>query len=51
MMNTTLLTQAIERIMANRYGKTVTVRLANAKGKNKEKEAAGRTAADEAHQG
>lgn len=29
-MNLELLTKAIERIMANRYGKTVTVRLAYA---------------------
>ena len=37
-MSIELLTRAIEEIMANRYGNTVTVRIVNVTSKNKEDE-------------
>ena len=40
-MNLELLTKAIERIMAAKYGKTITVRIENVTGKGKEDESAG----------
>ena len=45
-MNHELLTKAVERILSNRYGNTVTVRLSDGEGKNQEDESAGCTETD-----
>lgn len=45
-MNLELLTIAIERIMATKYGKTITVRIEDVTGKGKEDGSAGCSEAD-----
>ena len=49
-MNIDLLTQAVERILSRRYGKTVTVRITDAS-KSEEDESAGRSEAYEGNEG
>ena len=49
-MNIDLLTQAVERILSRRYGKTVTVRIGNAS-KSEEDESAGRSEAYKGDEG
>lgn len=50
-LNTELLTFKIEQILAAKYGKTVTVRLEDAKGIREENGTAGRSKADKAYEG
>lgn len=45
-MNQELLTKAVERILSNRYGNTVTVRLSDGEGENQEDESPGCSEAD-----
>ena len=49
-MNLDLLTVTIERILTAKYGKTVTVRVENAKGIREENGTAGRSKADKAYE-
>ena len=50
-MNIELLTQAVERILSRRYGKTVTVRITDGSSKSEEDESAERSETDKVSEG